>query len=347
MTNPSANVQELQSCFVVGMPLFALIDPMLGEPIPLRGGSAVEGVQALREATWKRPIMRIELPQQTPLLPHLHPYLVAVSGPTDPWLQTTLDVALDEHQQAQSGGLAGVGSAAHRIGGWLQTGQSTEQLAQSLQKLVALRVAAFRPSTYLRALDRRVLALLRHVIGDARLMAALPGVQTWAYLDAKGQLAKLRRPAQELSPQNEFGQHASAQPLAFSDLEWLYLKRGDKVHRALAMALGDGSLPSLNACTIAQLLERALQGVPATNPAARRWPARFASDTDHCVWAALSLFHAPLLEPETLPADIQQLLRGETQASPPESLHQMAAQVVQHLQRHVSNTAPNNNESPL
>ncbi len=262
-------------------PLFVLIDPMVGEPLPGLGAPEPGAdMNLLRKQLWQREIVEIALPTVIALPPHLHPYLVQLHGPDDPLLSLTLDLANDERAAAQAGGLDGEGRAAHRIGGWLQSSMRPEELAAIVATMCRLDTDAYTKATYLRLGDRRVLDLLCHVVDDSRVASQFGRLQSWDYLDPAGRLRRLRSPCEQ------------AAPLRLSAGEWQRLERGALLHRTVAQWLGeiaqtDGVLPEA-------LYAAAESAVNHAASAARVWPHRFKTAGDEVAWAVLSLLNPTL-----------------------------------------------------
>jgi len=162
----AASASDLSASMDVALPIFVLVDPMLGEPL-YRVAEVGEGTTATREAGWQRNITPVQLDPSVSLPPHQHPYLVALSGPDDPLLAETMELAQEERLEAQKNGLDGDGGGAHRIGGWIQSSLHADQLAERLSSMFRVNTTAFTKARYMRQVDRRVLSLLRHVVGDA------------------------------------------------------------------------------------------------------------------------------------------------------------------------------------
>jgi hypothetical protein len=280
-------------------PVFALIDPMLGEPLRLEGAPTGPALQAAREAAWQREITPIVLAATVPLAPDQHPYLVALDGLDDPWLETTLEWAQEEREASQSGGLASDGAAVHRVGGWLQSSLTGSQLSQVLGTMLRVNTEAWTRSTYLRLIDRRVLDLVRYVVGDTRLTACFGRLQRWVYLQPLGALACLQ------------GDGVHDASLRFSAPEWRQLEQGEAVNRAVALWLGECLQPSAARHRMpvqGDLYGPAFTAVTASRQAAEQWPGRFISDRDKTVWAALALMHPTLCKVPTGHAAIDRLL---------------------------------------
>jgi len=301
-----AVVSSLVMSMQAGVPNFAIIDPLLGEPIPIEGADTVDrgSLSAARRQAWGRPVHAVTLAPSVALPPNLYPYLVELQGPDDPWLAGTVEIAWAELSQSQIGGLASSGTAAHRIGGWLQSSMSAPELTQAISAMLKVNTDAITSARYQRLADRRALAWLRQVAGDARVGAQLGRIQSWCYLDACGELAQLKSPGEATTP------------LRLSQAEWLSFMQGEQLHQTVARWLGARSQSQAGhpasgdarAC-----YAQALAALERAEAAARRWPQRFTKPADHTAWAALTLLH-PGIETN---ADVLAALNAPSPADEP------------------------------
>lgn len=294
-----ADATTLRAALDPVTPILILVDPMLGEPLPF-GAPEGADIQAARAAMWERPVMPIALSPRIKLPPHQHPYLVALEGLSDPLLETALEIAQDERMQAQSDGLDGEGAAAHRIGGWLQSSLHFSELAEHLSAMLQVNTEARTNATYLRLVDRRVLALLCYVLGDTLVAQSLGRLQNWVYLDAQGQISTL----------NTMGEACS--PLRLDHEQWARMQAGEMVNRTLALWLGEAHRRGLDDVrnTPSQALYAPLfNAVARAMQAAQIRPHRFQQPLDQSVWAALLL-----LDPEMEHSDTVIQLLNSTSA---------------------------------
>ena len=322
-TNPLslADVTNLRACLIPDTPILVLIDPMLGEPLPSNAPDGVD-VQATREAMWQRPIQRIALSTRTALPPPQHPYLVELEGMTDPLLEAMLEIAQDERLQAQTDGLDGEGAAAHRIGGWLQSTMHLPALAEHLSTMLQVNTEVQTKATYLRLVDRRVLALLRHVVGDTLVTQQFGRLQNWAYLDVHGQISTLKTMGETVSP------------LRLDRGQWAQMQAGEMVNRTLALWLGETRRRGLaDTCNVPaqSLYESLFNAIARADEATQTWPHRFQQLLDQSVWAALLLLD-PAVEHN---ASVHQLLKNtgsqEDPTEPAEPLRFLHHQITAHL----------------
>jgi hypothetical protein len=225
-------LKNLITSLDVTVPSLVLIDPLLGEPLPLSIGQEPDLYNAValthaRNKAWARETVPVVLPKTIALPLHQHPYLVALHNPTDVWVEQTLEMAFEETAQAQQDGLAGTGLAAHRIGGWLQSSLNAEVLAEQLARMMCVNTEAFTQARYQRLADRRTLGWLCYIVGDARLCAQLGGIQRWSYLDVCGQVAQLHSAGETFDN------------LRLTREEWGRFMQGATLHPALARWIGD------------------------------------------------------------------------------------------------------------
>lgn len=281
-----ALVSSLASSIVPGSQAFVLVDPMMGEPIAVEHAADALDLPAIsnaRERAWLRPVHLIELAPNIAVPPHLHPYLVELQGPDDPWLADTVEIACEEQAETQAAGLASRGVAAHRIGGWLQSSLLPGDLTRTLTAMMNVNTEARTIARYQRLADRRALGWLRHVAGDARVVASFGRIQSWHYLDACGRLALLQSSAEVASP------------LRLTHGEWAAFMTGALLHPTVARWLGElARQPNQSEAGPADAgacYAQARVALERAEAAACRWPQRFADPADRVAWAVLSLLH--------------------------------------------------------
>jgi len=284
--------QSLCASLDFGLPVWLLIDPLLGEPLALEAAGAepdAAALQRLREAQWQRSVLVAALPEDFGIAPAQLPYLVGLHGADDPWLRHSLQWAQDEWAQAWEDGLQGQGRAAMRVGGWLQTAGDGQALVQQLSQAMLLRTRPPQAARYLRLADRRCLDWLRCTVADARLLAALPSLRRWVWLDACGQVEQMAQVEQvEQGSLSARAPIPSPTPLWLSATEYAQLLEAARVHPTLARWLGERPAAAPQpGC--AEALGRAYAAVQQARQQAQRHPGHFPQDEDLCAWAALSL----------------------------------------------------------
>lgn len=306
----SSLVSELASLLDIGAPCFVLVDPMLGEPLPTAyepGSAGQSALVAAREQAWMRPVQQIGLAKGISLPLHLHPYLVALNGSSDPLLADTVEMALEELNQSQANGVAGTGSSPHRIGGWLLSSQTPDELAQTLSALMQVNTEANTTARYQRLADRRALDLLLDVVGDTRIATHLGRIQRWAYLDPFRKLRQLRSRSE------------TALPLRLSRSEWAAFIKGDLLHPTVARWLGEQ--PTSRQHTAKACYAQSAAALEKADSAMRLWPQRFASASDRIAWAVLALLHGDI---QQIPAIVAALNAVAAPGEPIETLNALS-----------------------
>jgi hypothetical protein len=306
-------LEQLQLAIDPLIPLYLLIDPLVGEPLgSIAGVRAGADPHAQREQAWGRAITPVVLAKTVALPSHQHPYLVTLQGRDDPLLALTLRIAQTEHGAAQANGLEGEGGAAHRIAGCLQTELRAAELADSLSAMCRVNTSARTNATYLRMADRRVLDLLCHVLGAARVAGQFGRLQSWTYLDPHGQIRCLQSTGEQ------------GRPIHLDDQEWQRLERGEMLHRTIAKFLGESArAPASRPQALYPAAEYALADAAS---AARRWPHRFIGRDDETTWAALLLLYPSV---HRLPAVRALLETPESKDEPAEPLRYLHRQIAE------------------
>lgn len=304
---------ELARACEHGTPVFVLVDPLAGEPFSIDSG----GVSASREeatrarvAAWGRDVVPVELPASIDLAPHLHPYLVALQGPDDPWLAGSFAIAEAERIEAGVEGLAGEGIAVMRMGGWLHSSAHGEQIAQALSDSLRVRCEAMVKPRYQRLVDRRTLGWARCVASEARVSATLGPIQRWTYLDAAGAVNHIHRSDEQRAP------------LRWSAEEWKTFMQGNLVHQTLARYLGELTQQGPHALPgERELLMRAHRALMQAAAARAKWPSLFKNPHDDTAWAALLLLHGDVSSSPV----VARALAASSADEPETTLHELVS----------------------
>lgn len=229
--NSIESIEHLRQSLALGTPIYVLIDPVLGDPLPdvaIPLASSARDVQTERETIWQRLVVPVPLDPSIKLPPAYQPYLVLLTKPSDHYLELTWEIANGERSKALQGGLDGSGEEIFKIGGWLQTTMPAEQLAAMLGRWMRLKTVVPVVERYLRLGDSRVLALLCHVLSDQALIARMGRLSRWIYLDAYNRKCCL---------ENTEAHVASEQWLELPILsrrQWQDMQRGNLIHAAIA-----------------------------------------------------------------------------------------------------------------
>lgn len=221
-----------------GSVLYLLIDPFLGDPVllaPIEEDLPAEELNAQRTRAWQRPTFATRLPARLGMDPALAPYLVALEGVDDPWMDTSLQWAIQETVQTWQIDLPS--PVAHRVGGWLQSSAQGTELAAHLTEWFRLRTQHPTSARYLRLADRRVLSLTRHVLGDATLSACLHPVQRWHWLDAHAAWATLSANVPQLVADDHTHRVPAQRLPIFDTQQWALMAQGPGIHRQMAQSI--------------------------------------------------------------------------------------------------------------
>jgi len=260
------------------VPVFVLVDPLLGEPDDelnesLQACDSAHAAIEARSAFWKADVFPVALDEAMGVRTGRQPYLVECLPERRDMLIATLRMALQERSRALATGLA-----PYRIGGWLQSASAPERLCQALAELCRLRTRPDRltPAKYLRVADRRVLGLLCHVVGSEQIMGRLPGLDHWSWLDDSGELRAIART-----------QRKAFDPIVFDNCTWPRMDHGTGIHVVRARLIGMAPGAEAGFERIESALDRARHF-------AARWPLRFTSARDVQDWALLELLYGDL-----------------------------------------------------
>jgi hypothetical protein len=225
-----------------GASIYLLIDPMLGDPVLPEVPPASmtrEALNALRAGPWERATHALQLPESLGMDAAFAPYLVELQDAQDPWLEASVQWAVQE--TVQSWMAEPDQQTPHRVGGWLQSAAQAEAVADLLSGWVHLRAAGAGKASYLRLGDRRAFSLAVHVLGSAHVARVMPPLQQWLWLDPQAALQSVvaapsttatNSPALTLN-------NAKLRPLAhFSSAQWAQMALGPQVHQAMAQSMG-------------------------------------------------------------------------------------------------------------
>lgn len=231
-------VEALKACFDCDQPIYLLIDPIVGDFLPQLAFSDTDDTETIhsgREKAFQRPFFRVQLPPDISLSPSRHPYLVEMISPDDPWMTNSLEMAMQHSAATRAKGLAGDGWGIAKIGGWLQSAMTGEQLAEMLASWMSLNTESRTKAKYLRLADSRVLALLAHVLERDTLISRMGRLRRWAFINAAGCLDSLHNPDSGTA-------ETVFTPLPrLNQAQWKILQNGPLIHAAIAKVLGERS----------------------------------------------------------------------------------------------------------
>jgi hypothetical protein len=292
--NLEISIAQLKAALDPLLPVFLLIDPMVGEPITMQGDAPpidMAGVMAARHATWQRDIVKVQLPSTIDLAEHLHPYLVMLQSMDDIWLQASLEIALGETGASQANGLSGAGIALHRMGGWLQTSESIDVLSEQISVLAKLNSRTPTNERYLRVADRRTLDLLRWAVGDSQLCNCLTQLNRWVYVDALANISVLKK---------EINQELIANKLQikFDVQQWGIFTQASALHTTMARWFGQLKIENkaLPQTQLSEIYQRVVKALKYAKTTSLQWPHYFKNEVDQYAWAVIALLSPELAQ---------------------------------------------------
>lgn len=283
--------ETLKAGFDCDQPIYLLIDPIVGDFLPqlvFSGTDDVAAICSIREEAFSLPVFPVQLFADIRLPPSQHPYLVALPSADNPWMSDSLDIALAQNKETWLPGMSGNGWGIAKVGGWLQSTLSGEQLAGMLSDWMRLKTEYRTEAKYLRLADSRVLALLAHVLGPDTIIARMGRLRRWSYLDARGQPASLYNPASS-EAETEFRTLPK-----LDQAQWKILQNGPLIHGAIAKVLGEtGKLGNqVNFAATAVPYAAAITATErCATPAGLEADIRCITQEDHCTAIALTLLH--------------------------------------------------------
>lgn len=289
MSSTNQIAAKLREQFESGLPLYLLIDPIVGDFLPQLAFSPTDGAQLIRcarEKAYDRSVFSINLSPDIKLPPSHHPYLVAMTSFDDPWIAASLELACAQNEKTWAAGMAGDGWAVSKVGGWLQSAMPAEALAAKLAHWMRLDTEVRTDARYLRLADSRVLALLAFVLGRDRIVGAMGGLRLWIFMDAYGRLDSFYNKAS-----GEAANESAGLP-RLDKKQWQILQNGAAIHGAIAKAWGErrknsGSeinLPAEIPYAAAAAAADAFSGLPQPSLAC-------TTPEDRCTAMALALLH--------------------------------------------------------
>ncbi|MEJ7806379.1 MAG: hypothetical protein WKG03_10730, partial [Telluria sp.] len=164
-----------------------------------------------------------------------------------------------------------------------QTSMHMAPLAVQLSAMCRVNTEIHTTATYLRLVDRRVLSMLRHTVGDSRVSAQFGRLYSWTYLDSLGHLSTLRSPSE------------TSTPLRLSALEWRMLDAGAAIHRTIRQWLGEVDAQRLpEDLDEGALFQQAGIALDAARILAKQYPDCFKELHDLTACAALSMTYPGL-----------------------------------------------------
>lgn len=240
----TSHVSLLQRKFETsGAGIFLLVDPMLGDPVlPNVPEPALtkDALNALRAKAWQRQCHALALPEKLDMDGAYAPYLVELRGGKDPWLELSVQWAVQETIRTWT--TQADQPVPHRVGGWLQSAAFGARLAEHLTGWLRLCAPRQTTASYLRIADRRVLGLAVHVLGESHVAQSMTPVQHWYWLDPLSAMRVIGASAERAADESQAPAQLPASrggPLAcFNQAQWAQMQVGPQAHDLLARAAG-------------------------------------------------------------------------------------------------------------
>lgn len=196
-----------------GLPLYLLVDPFFGEPSFVALQASKEDPLSIvlerRQNAWQRELF-VASSSEHPIAPAALPYLVALHGADDEWLEVALDEAAHDHAQSLETGFQKI-----RTGTLIESGLGGEVLMDRLRRMWTMLVSGQR--RHLRLGSPRVMELVFHSAAPQALEAWLGPIERWHHLGRDGQWHMVRGQAgldETRSEQALYGRHKAQQALA-------------------------------------------------------------------------------------------------------------------------------------
>lgn len=309
--DPAATLAALCRQLDPGLPIYLVIDPLSGDPSPVDANAVQndpESCWETRQAAWQRDITAIVLNEKTDLNPTLHPYLVHLQGPQDPWLTHAVEQLYNDIAWELKRGMGGDGVVLWRWGGFVQSSHDAATVAQHLSALMRLRAESSQPLTYLRLADNRVLGWLAHVLGNATLQSHWGPIHQWVYQDIEGSVHHVQGPASAVADVDGLGTlpQYEAKGILMNKATWGQVSQGGIIHPARYLAwaqrLVDHAQRATRDAVVPRVLsydhlQRALARTQAlmasadNNTLTHAWQARMHDERDTVAACALFALH--------------------------------------------------------
>lgn len=189
-----------------GLGLYLLVDPYFGEPscvaLTVTDDDAPALVHDRRQKAWQRDV-HSAASSDHPIGVALLPYLVALNGADDEWLEIALDEAAHDHDQSVESGFHKI-----RTGTLIESDLGGEELMDRLQQMWTIAVSGKR--RHLRLGSPRVMELVFHSADAQAIQVWLGPIARWHHLDRNGQWRKVRGQSdldEELSDEDFYKRH--------------------------------------------------------------------------------------------------------------------------------------------
>ncbi|MFN3915523.1 MAG: hypothetical protein ACK4K3_11490 [Aquabacterium sp.] len=196
-----------------GLPLYLLVDPYFGEPSFVALHVSEEDppsiTQQRREQAWQRKVFAVSSSEH-PIAPSSLPYVVALNGSKDEWLEATIEEAEHDHARSLETGL-------HKIstGTLIETSLDGDALMARLKRMWTIYVSGKR--RHLRLASPRVMELVFNSASTENAQAWLGPIERWHHLTRLGQWNRVRGQAdmhEHMCDEASYGRHRIREAMA-------------------------------------------------------------------------------------------------------------------------------------
>lgn len=198
---------------LTGLGLFLLVDPYFGEPsclaLEVSDDDPPSLVRERRQRAWQRDVHAVASSDH-PISVAMLPYLVALNGTDDEWLEVVLDEAVHDHERSLESGFQKI-----RTGTLIESGLSGDELMDRLQHMWTVAVSGKR--RHLRLGSPRVMELVFHSADPQTIQVWLGPIARWHHLDRDGQWCTVRGQSdldEDLSDEAFYKRHQAQRSMA-------------------------------------------------------------------------------------------------------------------------------------
>jgi len=195
-----------------GLPLYLLVDPYFGEPSFVAFQVSEEDPPAVtqerRERAWQRSVFAVPSSEH-PIAPASLPYLIALNGSTDEWLEAATEEAAHDHAQSLETGFHKIGT-----GTLIETSLSGDALMARLEQMWTVYISGKRK--HLRLASPRVMELVFQSAAPPDAQAWLGPIERWHHLTRHGQWHMVRGRSdldEQMSDETFYGRHSFRQAM--------------------------------------------------------------------------------------------------------------------------------------
>lgn len=198
---------------LTGLGLYLLVDPFFGEPscvaLKVTEDDPPSLVLERRQKAWQRSVHAVASSDH-PIGVVMLPYLVALNGTDDEWLEVVLDEAAHDHEQSLESGFQKI-----RTGTLIESDLNGDELMDRLQQMWTVAVSG--KLRHLRLGSPRVMELVFHSADPQAIQAWLGPIARWHHLDRNGQWRMVRGQSdldEDLSDEAFYRRHQTQRAMA-------------------------------------------------------------------------------------------------------------------------------------